>query len=347
MPSSVVEGHLEYIESWHKFKTTEDNTILQDWLAKSNKVRNMVANLIKVNSNEIAFTMNTGAGLNIVVNGIDWKKGDNVVFPEWEHNPLYTHTTVKNGVESRAVKVENGVVNISHLDDAIDDNTRLVQVSQVSYTNGFRFDLKEIVEIAHEHEAMVLVDATQAVGAIDVDYHKEKVDFVSIAPYKYLMGPTGLAFLYLAEEKIPELVPDRTGWKNQIWEGDSPEELPDLNSAEKFEYGTLNFEGMYALERSLKFLNEIRLKKIEKRVLSLSNYLYEQIMEQDKEMYTQYPPESPIVSYFQKKSAKFAQELRYKKVKITGREAHGGHIRVSVHFYNTKDEIDRFIDEIK
>ena len=66
-----------------------------------------------------------------------------------------------------------------------------------------------------------------------------------------------------------------------------------------------------------------------------------------KEMYTKEPPRSPIVSYFQKEAVKFAQDLKAKKVKITGREAHGGHIRVSVHFYNTENEIDRFIDEIK
>jgi cysteine desulfurase/selenocysteine lyase len=346
MPRQVREGHLNYINSWHKFKTKEGNTILQDWLEKTSEVRKMVAGFIKVKSREVAFTMNTGAGLNIITNGIDWDRGNNVVFPEWEHNPLYTHRTKKEGVEHRAVPVKDGVIEISDMEKAIDDNTKLVQVSHVSYVNGFRFNLKEIAEIAHEHGAKILVDATQAVGAIEVDYKKDDVDFVSVAPYKYLMGPTGLAFLYINEKNLPELTPDRTGWKNQAWEGDNPEDTTDLESAEKFEYGTLNFEGMYALERSLVFLNQLGIEKIEDQVLKLSNYLYDEVVAAGKKMYTADRPNSPIISYYQKDAVKKAFELKNRKIKVTGREAHGGHMRVSVHFYNTKEDIDQFIMEI-
>ncbi|MBD3205431.1 aminotransferase class V-fold PLP-dependent enzyme [Candidatus Bathyarchaeota archaeon] len=346
MPRQVREGHLDYIDSWYKFKTRGGNTILQDWLEKTSLVRRMVAEFINVKSREIAFTMNTGAGLNIIINGIDWEEGDNVVFPEWEHNPLFTYKTKEKGVEHRAVPVKDGIVDISEMEKAIDDRTKLVQVSHVSYVNGFRFDLKEIAEISHGYGAKLLVDATQAVGAIQVDYERDNVDFVSVAPYKYLMGPTGLAFLYVNERNLPELIPDRTGWKNQAWEGDNPEDEADLESAEKFEYGTLNFEGMYALERSLIFLNELGIENIEERVLNLSNHLYDNVVAEGKDMYTADPPNSPIVSYYQKNAVTKSLQLKNQKIKVTGREAHGGHMRVSVHFYNTEDDIDRFIREI-
>lgn len=347
MPRRVMKGCLEFLEYWHYFITSEDNTLLQDWLNKTDIVRSKIADFIKVDSSEIAFTMSTGSGLNMVVNGTDWRKGDNVVFPEWEHNPLYTHTIIKKGVESRAVPVQNGKVELHDLEKAVDDRTRLVQVSQVSYINGFRFNLKEVAGIAHEHGAKVLVDATQAVGAISVDYVRDSADYVSFAPYKYLLGPTGLAFLYIKKENIDGLTPDRTGWKNQIWKGDKPEDIVDHESAEKFEYGTLNFEGVYALEQSLSFLKEIGIRNIERRNLDLSKHLFDRLCELGKVMYTADSPNSPIVSYFQRDAVKLALELKSKNLKVTGRDAHGGHIRVSVHFYNDAEDLENLIEVVK
>ena len=89
------------------FNSAGKNTILNNWLDKTKKVRRLISSFIGAKANEIAFTMSTGSGLNIVVNGIEWSKGDNVVFPEWEHNPLDTMTLRKNEVEIRPVSVKD------------------------------------------------------------------------------------------------------------------------------------------------------------------------------------------------------------------------------------------------
>jgi selenocysteine lyase/cysteine desulfurase len=345
LPRQVKEGYNEFIDRWIHFNPIQ-KTILTDWLEKTQRVRGMVANLIGASHREIAFTMCTGSGINIVLNGLDWSKGDNVVFPEWEHNPVDTYTLRKNRVESRAVPVKGGVIDLSNFEKMVDDRTKLVQVSQVSYINGFRFDLSEISQIAHEHGAKVLVDATQSVGAFRVDVKKDNVDFISVAPYKYLMGPTGLAFLYIKKDLISEMIPDRVGWKNQIWQGDQAEDPIDLTTAEKFEYGTINFQGVYALEKSIKYIEKIGIGKIEKRNMMLSQYLWDQLSSMGKEMYTVEGTKSPIVSYFQNNPSKLASWLMKQKIKVTGRKAHGGHMRCSVHFYNTKNEIDKFIENI-
>ena len=107
----------------------------------------------------------------------------------------------------RASEVKDGRVDLTDFERIVDDRTRLVQVSQVSYVNGFRYDLRGLSEIAHEHGAKMLVDSTQAVGALKVDVKKEGIDFVSTAPYKYLMGPAGLAFLYVSSEHIGDISP--------------------------------------------------------------------------------------------------------------------------------------------
>jgi len=345
MPTPVHEGYNEWINEWYNFDIKK-STILNGWLEKTSKLRSLVANLIGVKSNEIAFTMCTGSGLNIVVNGMNWCKGDNVVFTEWEHNPLVTHTTRKSSVESRVVHASKGKFELTDFEKLIDDKTKLVQVSQVCYTNGFRFNLNEISKIVHEHGAKLLVDATQAVGALQVDYKHDNVDFVSVAPYKYLMGPAGLAFLYVNEKSIPELIPDRTGWKNQIYEGDNPEESIKEGTAEKFEYGTINFQGVYALSRSIEYLNDIGMTNVEKQVIKLNNYLYDRLIDLGKDIWTPKGNESAILSFIQESPEQLAKVLQAKKIKVTGRKAHGGHMRVSVHFYNTEQDIDNLIKNL-
>lgn len=347
-PRQVRLGYEEFLNQWMEFKVSESKTILEEWLDKTNKVREDIASFIGVRSSEVAFTSCTGSGLNIVVNGLEWRKGDNVVFPNWEHNPLYTTTLRKYGVEARPVSICNGRIDMDDLEKKIDDNTKLVQVSQVSYVNGYRVNLREVAEITHEHGGKLLVDSTQAVGTICSDYRRDDVDFVSAAPYKFLMGPAGLAFLYVKEENIGDLTPDRVGWKNQMWEGDKAEKLSkNLETAEKFEYGTIHFEGVYGLEKSIEYLNELNPKTVEKRDLELSTYLWNKLNEIEAKMYTPEGTESPIVSFYEGKATEFSSWLMTRKVKVTGREAHGGHIRVSPHFYNTKNDIDIFIKKLK
>jgi len=174
-PLQVRKGYEEFLDRWMLFNAVGTKTILTEWLEKTEKVRAMVADFIGASPDEVSFTMCTGSGLNIVVNGIEWSRSDNVVFPEWEHNPLDTNTLRKHGVEIRPIKAEGGSVELGDFEKVIDDDTRLVQVSQVSYVNGFRFDLNELANIVHEHDAKLMVDATQAVGGLMVDMKNEQV----------------------------------------------------------------------------------------------------------------------------------------------------------------------------
>jgi cysteine desulfurase/selenocysteine lyase len=345
MPRPVREGYDRWADEWYNFDVG-NRTILSGWLEAANRVRVMMADFIGVTAKEIAYTMCTGSGLNIVTNGTDWRRGDNVVFPEWEHNPLDTYTTRRSSVELRVWKPEGGKFLVSDLEKLVDDRTRLVQVSHVSYVNGFRADLKEVAEVAHEHGAKLLVDATQAVGAMRVDYKGDGADYVAFAPYKYLMGPAGLAFLYVNEESIPGLTPDRTGWKNQIWEGAHAEDKTPEDTAEKFEYGTINFQGVYAMEESLRYLNNLGIDYVEKSVLDTTGYLYKRLGELGKELWTPEGNESPVVSYCQAGAVELAERLKREKIKVTGREAHGSHMRVSAHFYNTRGDINKLIEAI-
>ena len=346
MPRQVREGYDEWADEWYRLSLEPGETILGRWMKRTGKVRGMLASLVGARPEEIALTTCTGSGLNIVINGTQWERGDNVVFPELEHNPAVTYTTKRIGVEPRTLQPVKGRFELSDLEKAVDDRTKLVQVSQVSYVNGFRFDLKEVADIAHEHGAKALVDATQAVGALEVDYQRDGVDYVSVAPYKYLMGPAGLAFLYVSEENLSTLIPDRVGWKNQVWEGNNPEEVEAGETAAKFEYGTIHFQGVYAIEKSLEYIDRVGIKAIESQVLSLRDHLFARLTDAGKEMYTPEDVESPIVSFMQEDAVGLAKKLMSKRIKVTGRRVHRDHIRASLHFYNTEGDIDRLIENL-
>jgi len=344
-PRQVRRGYDDFLDQWMGF-TVGTKPLLTEWLEKTAEVRGMVASFIGSSPNEIAFTLCTGSGLNIVVNGTEWGRGDNVVFPEWEHNPLDTMVLRRHGVEARSVKVREGRVELADLEKAVDDDTKLVQVSQVSYVNGYRFNLRDVAEIVHEHGAKLLVDATQAIGALATDVGRSEVDYLAAAPYKYLMGPAGLAFLYVKREHIEGLTPDRVGWKNQIREGEHAEKPQEQGTAEKFEYGTMHFQGIYGLERSLEYINRLGIGAIERRDLELSDYLWTRLNNLGRRMYTPPDTRSTIVSFYNDDATELSARLMAERVKVTGREAHGAHIRVSPHFYNTKGDIDHFLAKL-
>ncbi len=344
-PKFARDSYDEFLDEWMNLSFEKPATILGKWMEKSEETRVMVAEFLNAKTDEIAFTQCTGCGLNLPVNCIDFKKGDNVVTPDLECNPLVTSSLRRKGVQTRIVKSVNGKVELSDLEREIDDHTRVLQVSQVSYINGFRFNLKEVSDIAHEHNALVSVDSIQATGAIYTDVKREDVDFLSAGTYKYLIGPPGLGIFYTKSEHIENMFPDRTGWGNKIWNL-KPYELP--KSAKRFEYGTLNFGGIYAFHDSLSYLKKIGIKNIEKRVLELSSYLRSRLNDIGAEMFTPENTNSPIISVFVKNAQEIGEKLRKKRVKVTTRDWNdNGYFRVSVHFYNTREDIDVFIEELE
>jgi len=341
MPHQVLKGYNNWTDEWFKYRLEPGETILGKWIRKARIVREKVASLIGASSDEVAFTMCTGSGQNIVLNSFDWVRGDNVVFPEWEHNPPVTYNTERQNVEARVLYQKDGRFELSDLEDKVDDSTKLVSVTEVSYVNGFRMDLKKIADIAHEHGAKVLVDATQTIGALNVNYRDLGVDFVSFAPYKYMMGPPGLAFLYVSRENLESVHPDRVGWKNTIWNQNRKN-----RDASKLEYGTIHFQGVYAMEKSLDYIQSVGIDVINNRINKLSGYLYDELSDLGVEIFTPERGTSPVVSYMEDKAFEIAKDLMFQRIKVTGRREHRNHIRASVHFYNTEDDIDRLISTI-
>jgi selenocysteine lyase/cysteine desulfurase len=310
-------------------------------------VRKKLASFLGAKESEIAFTYCTGCGSNIALNGIDWQKGDNAVIDDLEYPTDFHILNVlrKKGVEIRIARQENGAVSPDKFAALADKKTRAFVVSHISYLNGFRHDLKKLADIVHTYGGYLIVDSAQSIGGIKVDVKDENVDFMSGIPYKWLIGPNGLGFLYVREELISSITPDRLGWAstNDFTSLETMESNPLPETARRYEYGTLGFESVYGLDASLDYINRIGMDAIEQRNLKLVHTLRERLLAHKVKFFTPEENKSPILTFFTDNERIFGTEMKKNKIFITARRRKKGQIRISPHFYNNEEDIEAFM----
>ena len=313
-----------------------------DWYSDADRLRVSLARLIHASSDDIAFIPQTAAGLAIVVGGIEWRSGDNIVtlFDEFP-NYLYLPALVeRHGVELREAQWERFY-------DSIDGRTRLVAISEVNYSSGFRPPLEEISRFLRERGALLFVDGTQSVGALGFDVRKTRVDVLAVHGYKWMISPPGAGFMYVAPEARPKLPPTVIGWRShRDWRKvDNLFQGPPLleESAEKYEGGGLPNPLLYAMEASVDLMFEIGPEVIERRVLELAGTARERLRKLGADVpdtgsqivAAQFPAHDP---------SRLAQGLKARRVLVAARH---GHLRVSPHFYNTEEDLDRLEEELR
>jgi len=348
MSRQVKAAHESFLEERFRFGPfPSDKSILGIWMDKMEDVRSKLASFLGSKSSEIAFNLCTGCGSNIALNGINWRKGDNVVIDDLEY-PTDFHilnSLKKKGVEIRIARNENGTVSPKKFEALADQRTRAIVVSHVSYLNGFRHDLKQLADIIHSHGGYLVVDAAQSIGCVRVNVKDEDVDFMSGIPYKWLNGPNGVGFLYAREALIPSHEPDRLGWASihDFKSIETMESNPLPQNARRYEYGTLSFEGLYALDVVLDYINQIGIETIEEHNLKLIRQLREQLRKRGVKFFTPENNRSPILTFFMEQEKSFDRKMKEKGIQITARKWGKGHVRVSPHFYNNEGDIDSFM----
>lgn len=225
-----------------------------------------------------------------------------------------------------------------------------VVISHVKYANGFKFDLGAVSEIAHRHGAHLIVDAIQSLGAMPVDVKHDDVDFLSAGCYKWMLGPLGIGYLYVRQEFIEKFEPPFIGWgsvKPEVFETIDAWEIRHLNlseTASRFEVGTPSRVSVCGAVAALNLLLNTGIGNIEKCVLRLTDHLIERLMEKGLRLQTSLEPEcrSGIVNFLIDNPQERTNKLAEKGI-IVSAMSHG--IRVSPHFYNTEEEIDKLVEE--
>ncbi|MEM2816017.1 MAG: aminotransferase class V-fold PLP-dependent enzyme [Candidatus Bathyarchaeia archaeon] len=344
LPKPVAEVMRRYIEDFENFGFSQ----LEGDYGKS-----LFANLINAKPEEIALVENTSTGLNIVANMLRYPRGSKVVTTDLEYpSVVYPWLRKGLGVNVHYVKNVEGMILLDDIERDVDDKTLAVVISHVEYVNGFRNDLREISKIAHEHGAYLIVDAIQSAGIIPIDVKRDGVDFLATACYKWLLGPSGAGYLYVKEELIENFEPPFIGWasvKPEVFETLDLWDIWNLRlseNASRFEVGSPSAISFIGASEAIKMLLKLGIRQIEERVLKLTDRLINSLKALGLQLQTPEDPNcrSGIINFKVKNLKEIMGELRRKDIIVSAR-ANG--IRVSPHFYNTEEEIDKLVNEVK
>lgn len=306
-----------------------------------------IAKLINAEVDEIAFIKNTTQGILIAANGIDWREGDNVVTAnvEFPANVYPWLNLARRGVRTKFVQERDGRIPAEHIESMIDHRTRAVSISFVEFASGFRSDLEAIGQICQEKDIMFIVDAIQGLGALDVDVKKCKIHVVSSDGHKWLMGTEGAGCFYCSKEALDKFIPSNVGWSSVINASAYLDyDLTLRPDAQRFEEGSLNVMGIYALGAAVGLIMEIGIRDIEARVLALTDLLIEKLKEKGYQVVSSLAPKerSGIVCFRSRKhsSAELCRLLIDNRIIVSDR---AGSVRVSPHFYNSEEEIEQMM----
>jgi cysteine desulfurase/selenocysteine lyase len=315
------------------------------WAQRVNEIRSACARLINAGPDELAFVKSTSHGLSIVAEGLDWKPGDNVLIYEKEFpSNIYPWLNLKRkGVEIKIVPSREGRILFDDIERLIDSKTKLLAISSVQFSNGFRIDLENVGSLCRKSNVLLCIDAIQSLGVIPMDVKANHVDFLSADAHKWLLGPEGIGVFYCRRELAERLSPSLIGWKcvRNEFDFDNPD-FSLKTDALRFEEGSMNLLGIFGLGAAVDLLLEIGIKNIEARVLGLGEAI---IREAEQRGYLVRTPKArserggnvTFSGSFDPVAAR--DRLREKRILVNAR---GGGLRASPHFYNTEEELQAF-----
>ncbi len=319
----------------------------QEWEGVHEEVRGLAGRLLDCKPSEVAVVSNTSEGANIVAQGLRLEAGDNILLPakEFPANIYPWLNLHRKGVEVRFVPLRNGRLDIEEFLAHADGRTKLAAVSSVAYHNGFRLDLETLGARLHELEILFYVDAIQSLGVFPMDVKRYRISFLAADGHKWLLGPEGAGIFYCAEEGLERLNQAYASWRSVR----EPHRFDHISfkfaeGARRFECGTPPMAGVAGLNQSLKTLLEVGIQRIGDRVRELTGQAGDGLIKKGYNLLSPWEKgeRSGIVTFTH--SSRTPEDLfailSEARVVATVR---GGGVRISPHFYNSEEEIERFL----
>jgi cysteine desulfurase / selenocysteine lyase len=321
-----------------------------DWIQTKQHCRKLVAEMLKVQPEQIAFLRNTSDGFSSVANGLDWAEGDNIVSFEREFPAnFYAWRRIRDtfGVELRLCPERDGRIDLDEFISLIDSNTKLVSISAVQFASGFRADLERIGRAARAVDALFAVDIIQAFGVMPFDLEAQFIDIACGASHKWLFSPEGCGILYLNERARKRVEPTLVGWISveEPWDFADTEQGWKPNAL-AWESGTGGISLFYGLKQSLKILQEAGAENSQKYLAELTDYLCELLREKNYEIISsrEQNEKSQIVCIKPKSpqsSSELAAFLEKNQIIVSPR---GEGLRIAPHIFNNRADIEKLIE---
>ncbi|MHA1990155.1 MAG: aminotransferase class V-fold PLP-dependent enzyme [Candidatus Hodarchaeales archaeon] len=334
-----------------------------DWdpiMTQFKTVRSEISQLINSSNKEIALSISTAHGISQILSSMDWSKKDDkgIIINDLEFTSNsfpYQQISKKFGIPLYVIKSKKknqiDIIDIDDIKEQIENSSvNVIGISHVQFLNGFAIDLEKITKMAHEYGVLVLVDAIQSIGALNVDVKKTGIDFLAAGGYKWCLGPLSTGFMYIKQELINSLEPMFVGPTSDKKPMDfQHHEFNPQDSALKFHGAMYTYSA--GLGESIKLLNNVGINNIESKIKKLVEYISEEFITNI--------PNSQIVSPIRKEGSGILTIKLPENIKLEGLDEkltkeynvsislRSGGIRFSPHAYNTEEEIDSCISVIK
>jgi selenocysteine lyase/cysteine desulfurase len=337
----------EYLDLWERRGAAAWYDV---WWAALSELRDHYARVIGAGAADVALHPNISSALAAVAESLDYRRRPRVIVTSLDFPTIAYQWLAKagEGVEVEVVESPDGIhVPLERFERAVDDRTALVATSHVFFTSGAIQDVAALAGIAHRKGALLLVDGYQAAGQLPVDVRRLDVDFYCAGGLKWLLGGSGIAFLYVRPGLAGELEPRTTGWfaHREQFRFD-PRELAWHDDARRFEAGTPGMAAVYAQLGGLDVLDQLGPGEVRRTTMALTEDLIERARGAGLAPKVAATPEirSGIVMLPSAAPAQDVRRLAEAGIIVDGRP---GHVRVSPYFYNIPDDHLALVELLK
>jgi cysteine desulfurase/selenocysteine lyase len=331
--------------------------------------RPQAARLIGAAEDEIALVESTSHGLSIAAEAIPLQRGDRVLLCDLEYLQVavpWCQRRVRDGIEIDVVPHREGRILVDDIAARILPRTRVVAISSVQWSNGFRCDLDALAALCRRHQIRLVVDAIQQLGAIPIDVHKTPVDILACGGHKWLNAPFGAGFLYIRSELLRELRPPLAGYMSmEMPEGgwENYFQTPSIHPVREFQFvrdasrfevgGTANYPGAVGLAASLQLIHDLGPDAIWNHIYGLTNHLIDGLKDLGVSLVSRLEPlhRSGIVTFSvgsSEHNVALMHKLLERRILTSVRyTSQVGGIRVSCHFFNDVSDLDCLLIGVK
>ena len=341
--SDVVEASMEaHIRSWH-----EDGSPWDGWVEEYEAARTAFARFIGAAPEEVAVVTSASAGINSIASALDFGKRRKVVMGEFEFPTMgqIWLAQERRGAEIEFLTAQNGKICPDCYSRAIDDQTLIVPLTHVCFMNGFRSEVVPIVKHAHERGALVMLDDYQDCGTRPIDVKALDLDFYVTGALKYLLCPSGIAFMYVRPELITSLTPTITGWfAQQNPFAFDAKHFDPATTARRFETGSPSLPQAYTATAALKLLDDFGREKTAQHIKSLTLALMDGARDLKIKVKTPADSAGPLVVLQMKDSDAMVKKMAAENIIVSNRM---DGLRVSFHLYNTLDDVHAVLGRLE
>jgi selenocysteine lyase/cysteine desulfurase len=342
LSDAVQTGLEDYIASWH-----EQGSPWETWVDHYEAARAAFAQFINASSDEVAIVTSASAGINSIASALSFRERNKVVMGEFEF-PTMGHVWLAQrvrGADVQFVSAEGNRIPSVNYERMIDRNTLIVPLTHVCFKNGFRSPVGAITQMAHQAGALIMLDDYQDCGTRPVDVKAMDLDFYVTGTLKYLLGPPGLAFMYVRKDLISTLVPTVTGWFAQTNPfAFDPQHIDLSPTARRFESGSPSVPNVYAAMPGFQLLQKIGMENVADHIRKLTQSLLNSAVDLGIRAKTPVDSAGPLVVLQSTDSNLLVQKLAENDIVASNR--HDG-LRIAFHVYNTLEDVKAVMEVLK